>query len=362
MNVIMSSQINIECIKSLILKNLPPTNNHIYQFLSSYSLKLFTGLHSISLRHVRDNDLPFITDQLIDSLVSLSLQQLQSLEIVFCNGEKVTSENVTHVDDLPFITNQLIDSLLLSLSSKELESLENLLLNGEEASSSSKNVTHFIETIFSSSLLPSLTYFYLNNCINIKLNELFIPRSTTTNLQYLFCYHMSIEYLIHLVPALQKLKSIKIDYLCNDTDKDYLPLATTITTNIFLPNLIRLIVYFSDFIEFQDIQILFEKIPNLKYLIAASNRSLFANGEQWALLLSRFCPTLIKFRFTLRDRFNLQDPFRPSPDDLESTFKNTSGYWQQRIVEFKHDTVELLWSNTYGSFEFNVKACLPPAS
>ncbi|CAF1330479.1 unnamed protein product, partial [Didymodactylos carnosus] len=172
-------------------------------------------------------------------------------------------------NDLPFITDQLIDSLLLSLSSKELQSLENLFLKGEEVSSSSKNVTHFIETIFifSSSLLPSLTYFYLNNCINIKLSELFISTLTTTNLQYLFCYHMSIEYLIHLVPALQKLKSIKIYYLY---------------------------------------------------------------------------------------------PSRPSPDNLESTFKNTSGYWQQRIVEFKHDTV--LWSNTYGSFEFNVKPCLPPAS
>ncbi|CAF1583135.1 unnamed protein product [Didymodactylos carnosus] len=55
--------------------------------------------------------------------------------------------------------------------------------------------------------------------------------------------------------------------MCNDNDKDYLPLTTTITTNI-LPNLIRLIVYFSDFIEFQDIQILFEKMPNLKYLTA----------------------------------------------------------------------------------------------
>jgi hypothetical protein len=180
-----------------------------------------------------------------------------------------------------------------------------------------------------------------------------ITTTKTTNIKYLSIDSLTYNDLIKLLPALQNIKSFRIDYELHydNESNEQLHQEMSITMPLML-QCIRLHLKLSDKITFECIEYLLKHAPNLKDLFLWGWYHLL-NARKWELLLSMYCPKLIKFELICTGRIGDHD-FDQAIHDFEQEYQTIS-FWLERNVTI---TDEVLSGHNYryeAVVRFNIK-------
>jgi hypothetical protein len=153
------------------------------------------------------------------------------------------------------------------------------------------------------------------------------PTTKATNLQYLSIAHLAFNDLILLLPAMENLVSLRIG---DELDTDWKPIAKLPQIEQpLLPKCLQLELNLDEKLTLEHVEYLLAQTPNLKRLFVWSWSHL-TDAKKWELLLSKYCPKLLKLRLTFTGEI-FDESFKGAVDHFEEECR-TNSFWLNRKV------------------------------
>jgi hypothetical protein len=245
-------------------------SEEIRHFFSIHPLNSFVQLRSLYLNHMFSSDDP--TFQFWNQLSSL--KYLQSLIVKFWGP----SRGSTTIDEKKFL----------------------------------------VRSVFAGDFCPALQRFSVDT---VGLQQ------GATNLQYLSIAHLAFDDLLLLLPAMENILSLCVDY---QLDTDWKPIAKLPQIDQpLLPKCRQLELKLDNHLKFEHVEYLLAQTPNLKSLFIWGWSHL-TDAKTWELLLSKYCPKLLKLRLICTGRI-CDERFDDAIDHFEQECR-TNSFWLKRTV------------------------------
>jgi Fe-S-cluster containining protein len=260
-----------------------------FKKLGNYTYFLENILPTVNIRNVRS--LKFNEKRKIEYFFSLfSLDSMINLRLL-------SLTQMYSLNDNTFLFWKQLASL------KYLQFLKIKFSHKDERGNSSEEIEFLIHSIFNQNICPLLNTLIV--CTN-RANEYIRTMSSLTqttqpaNIKYFSIDELSFRDLIKLIPSLQNLRSINIDFEFGFDNMSIDQLEAMSIPIPFFPKCIQIHLYLTDHIYFEHIQYLLKHAPNLKDLCLSSDQYYLLNAKKWQSLITSRCMKLIKFQLRCR--------------------------------------------------------------
>ncbi|CAF3696075.1 unnamed protein product [Rotaria sordida] len=311
------------------------TKQGTYRYFVKNILILMNVVNVRSLKFNKSNEIRhFFSKISLNSLVQL---RVLSLDFMYS------------FDDNSFTFWKQLSSL------KYLQSLKIIFWASSGSVNCCDEKKYIIRSIFNNNYCPSLKSFIITTG-GIQQGRLTIPSlistTTTTNIQNLSINSLTFNDLIKLLPAMQNVKSFRIDYNLKYDNWSNEQQQSMVIDIPLLPKCIDMNLKLSDDITFEHVEYLLKHTQNLKKLFMWGWYHLF-DAMKWELLLSIYCSKLIKFHLICSGPI-WSDEFDQIIDNFQQIYP-TRLFWIERNITISDDDVSGHDYRSDIAVEFNIK-------